>query len=118
MERNHVHFAARVPGGGERGAISGIRWNAEFLIFLDVEKFLKHGNKLYRSSNGVLLTRGTDGLIAPVYLERIVERRGWKTLWPEGAASPKGARQAQNGAHRAQKGPQQAPACCQAQRGG
>merc|ERR1719203_2646393 len=43
MERNHVHFAARMPGGGAGGgAISGIRWNAEVLIFLDVAKFLKH----------------------------------------------------------------------------
>ncbi len=50
MQRQHIHFAPSIS------AVSGIRWNAEVLIHLDVEKWLADGHTLFRSSNGVLLT--------------------------------------------------------------
>ncbi len=50
MRRQHIHFAPSMD------AVSGIRWNAEVLIHLNVEKWLEDGHTLFRSSNGVLLT--------------------------------------------------------------
>ena len=59
--RNHVHFAPKEPG--HRGLISGVRACSEVYIYLDFEKALEDGMKIWRSSNGVLLTRGFGGKV-------------------------------------------------------
>lgn len=73
MARNHVHFAAGLPGAG--GVISGMRSTSEVLIYLDVPAAMSAGLRLYRSANGVILTPGdADGLIAPGLFAKLVER--------------------------------------------
>jgi 2'-phosphotransferase len=72
MGRNHVHFAS----GPERGAmldqqelklkdmmakdavVSGMRGDAEVLIYVDVGRAMKAGMEWYVSENGVILTEG------------------------------------------------------------
>ena len=66
MSRNHIHFAPFAPWGAH-APISGMRANCELYVFLDVKKFFADGFKLFRSTNGVLLTRGDDGVVAPKY---------------------------------------------------
>jgi hypothetical protein len=76
MNRNHIHFATGLPE--EDGVISGMRGSANILIYLDVEKALKGGMKLYMSENRVILTEGFDGSIPPEYFDRVL-----KLAWPE-----------------------------------
>ncbi|KAH8962732.1 hypothetical protein BDL97_05G115600 [Sphagnum fallax] len=58
--------------------IPGMRGSADILIYLDVEKALKGGMKLYMSENRVILTEGFDGSIPPEYFDRVL-----KLAWPE-----------------------------------
>lgn len=68
MTRVHIHFATGLP---HDGVISGMHSNCEILIFLDVQKALKDGMKLYLSDNNVLLTEGLNGIIPPSYFAKI-----------------------------------------------
>ncbi|CAK9227012.1 unnamed protein product [Sphagnum troendelagicum] len=71
MNRNHIHFASGLPE--EDGVISGMRGSADILIYLDVEKALKGGMKLYMSENRVILTEGFDGSIPPEYFDKVLK---------------------------------------------
>ncbi|KAG5538570.1 hypothetical protein RHGRI_019226 [Rhododendron griersonianum] len=68
-ERLHVHFSCGLPTDGK--VISGIRYNINVLIFLDVRKALEEGMKLYISDNKVILTEGFDGVVPVKYFEKI-----------------------------------------------
>jgi len=72
MERNHVHFATGLPQ--EDGVISGMRATAQVLIYLDVEKAMADGMKLYISANNVVLTEGLDGVVPTQYFKRVVKK--------------------------------------------
>ncbi|XP_022973876.1 tRNA 2'-phosphotransferase 1-like [Cucurbita maxima] len=69
MKRLHVHFSCGLPTDGE--VISGMRRNVNVLIFLDVNKALNDGMKLYMSDNKVILTEGFDGVVAVKYFQKI-----------------------------------------------
>ncbi|CAL1352551.1 unnamed protein product [Linum trigynum] len=69
MERLHVHFSCGLPTDGE--VISGMRRNVNVLIFLNVEKALEDGMKLYISENKVILTEGFDGVVPVKYFQKI-----------------------------------------------
>ena len=66
MGRKHVHFATQEMGS--ESMISGMRGNAQVLIYLDVEKALDEGLPLYLSSNKVLLCPQT---VLPRFFKRI-----------------------------------------------
>jgi len=72
MSRNHVHFAVGYPG--ENGVISGMRTSCSVFIELDVEKCLADGIEIFRSKNGVILSRGVDGLIKPEYFKKVLKK--------------------------------------------
>ena len=66
MARNHVHFASgptldEVSGGasGDK-VISGMRRDAQILIYVDIKKALEDGMKWFKSENGVILTEGVE----------------------------------------------------------
>ncbi|KAI0439259.1 KptA family-domain-containing protein [Xylaria telfairii] len=110
MGRTHVHFGTGIPGddGGagqvhdmedEEGqevaqnrpkVISGMRADAEVLIFVDVERALrdeKSGEiKWWMSENNVVLTEGNaDGLVPLKYFKEVRGRRqGVGLLWKDG----------------------------------
>eukprot|EP00667_Euglena_gracilis_P003040 EG_transcript_3053 len=71
MARQHIHFAVGRPGAG--AVISGMRSNAQVLIFLDVEKCLQDGVLLLRSANNVILCPGVGdtGGLPPAYFKRV-----------------------------------------------
>jgi 2'-phosphotransferase len=73
MRRLHIHFATGLP---HDGVISGMRSNCEIMIFLDVQKSLEDGMKLYLSDNNVLLTEGLNGIVPPSYFAKI-------ETWPD-----------------------------------
>ncbi|RPB15392.1 hypothetical protein P167DRAFT_542953 [Morchella conica CCBAS932] len=56
MGRNHIHLAA-----AETGVISGMRADAEVLVFVDVVRAVEEGGlSFWMSANGVVLTEGDE----------------------------------------------------------
>ncbi|KEZ46871.1 hypothetical protein SAPIO_CDS0199 [Scedosporium apiospermum] len=76
MGRTHVHFATGLPGPGAE-VVSGMRRDAELLVYVDVERSLRDGVlKWWVSENGVVLTEGgDDGLVPLRYFREVVGRR-------------------------------------------
>jgi 2'-phosphotransferase len=101
MGRNHIHFATGVPEDSDLGVISGMRNDAELLIYIDVEATIKdHAMEWWVSENGVVLTEGnSDGLVPTIYFKKVVGRIGRTptvgVLWEDGhrvADLPSGVR--------------------------
>lgn len=97
MGRNHVHCSTGVPGvgagaGAGAGAaavvISGMRADAELLVYLDVARSLEDGAmSWWLSENGVVLTEGAgeEGLVPLKYFKEVVGRKeDVGTLWRDG----------------------------------
>ncbi|TQN67840.1 TRNA 2'-phosphotransferase 1, partial [Colletotrichum shisoi] len=89
MGRNHVHFATGLPGD-ERGVVSGMRRDAEVLVYVDVERALGEEEEMrwWVSENGVVLTEGDAEGRVPTKLFREVRARdeaaGVGVLWRDG----------------------------------
>jgi 2'-phosphotransferase len=87
MGRNHVHFSTGLPEDKE-GVISGMRSDAEILIYVDVEKSLRESSGLnwWISENGVVLTEGDgEGVVGTKWWKKVVGRRQEiGTLWEDG----------------------------------
>eukprot|EP00930_Biecheleria_cincta_P084918 TRINITY_DN7433_c0_g1_i1.p1 TRINITY_DN7433_c0_g1~~TRINITY_DN7433_c0_g1_i1.p1 ORF type:complete len:432 (-),score=87.93 TRINITY_DN7433_c0_g1_i1:37-1293(-) len=67
--RNHVHFAPFAPG--DKRVISGMRYDCEIAIWVDVEQAIKDGVPFYKSTNAVILSPGDEGVIHKKYFKRI-----------------------------------------------
>ncbi|KAG9234246.1 KptA family-domain-containing protein [Amylocarpus encephaloides] len=87
MSRTHIHCSTGLPEG-KQGVISGMRGDAELLIYIDVRKSLEDGKTpWWISENGVVLTEGDeDGLLNPKYFKKIIGRKPQEcgTLWEDG----------------------------------
>ncbi|KAI6370934.1 hypothetical protein MCOR25_004066 [Pyricularia grisea] len=87
MGRNHVHCSTGLPGP-EAQVVSGMRRDAELLVYLDVERALRDGEtKWWLSDNGVVLTEGGEAGLVPVkYFKEVVGRRPDEVgvLWKDG----------------------------------
>ncbi|QKX56566.1 uncharacterized protein TRUGW13939_03671 [Talaromyces rugulosus] len=112
MNRAQVHFAigptideifpngrdappAKLPATKQnQNVISGMRSDAEILIYVNLRKALQAGCPFYRSENGVILSEGmvsgdtdqTAGKSVPVeFFDLVVERKaGLGVLWEDG----------------------------------
>ncbi|KAJ5919764.1 hypothetical protein N7454_009599 [Penicillium verhagenii] len=114
MNRNHVHFATgpslesalaaqqesqeSKQGPGDKKVISGMRWDAQVLIYIDIRKALKAGCPFWRSENGVILSEGLpvsetgDGAagiaekVVPVeFFDVVIERKAQMgKIWEKG----------------------------------
>lgn len=98
MARQHVHFgtgllpadAGNDVGAGEDGkpkVISGMRSDAELVVFVDVQQSLRDGGiRWWLSANGVVLTDGNDEGVVPLkYFKEVKGRRqGVGVLWRDG----------------------------------
>ncbi|KAF7948745.1 hypothetical protein EAE96_007937 [Botrytis aclada] len=85
MGRNHVHFGTGVPEDG--GVVSGMRGDAEVLIYVDVKRCLEEEPqvKWWVSENGVVLTEGDgEGVVATRFWTKVVGRREGGLLWEDG----------------------------------
>ncbi|PVD26417.1 hypothetical protein C0Q70_14093 [Pomacea canaliculata] len=79
MTRTHIHFAAGEPG--ESGIISGMRNSCDLMIYLDLEKALLSGLQFFLSSNNVILSSGDEnGVIAPIFFQKVVDRKTGQNL--------------------------------------
>ncbi|KAI8963895.1 KptA family-domain-containing protein [Daldinia sp. FL1419] len=92
MSRQHVHFGTGLlpedDKAGTSEVVSGMRSDAELLVFADVEKCLREesGIKWWISANGVVLTEGDeDGVFPLKYVKEVRGRRqGVGVLWRDG----------------------------------
>ncbi len=69
MARQHIHFAHGTFD--DLTVISGMRKTAKVMIFINVEKAMADGIQFYKSSNGVILSEGIDGVIKPEYFSKV-----------------------------------------------
>jgi 2'-phosphotransferase len=86
MNRNHIHFSTGLPEE-KQGVISGMRGDAEILIYVDIRKSLEDGGILWWiSENGVVLTEGDEnGVLSTKYWKKVIGRReNIGVLWEEG----------------------------------
>lgn len=88
MGRNHVHCSTGLPADGE--VLSGMRGDAELLVYVDVRRSLEDGSGMrwWVSENGVVLTEGMgeEGLVPVKYFKEVVGRKGdvVGVLWRDG----------------------------------
>jgi 2'-phosphotransferase len=86
MGRNHIHMSTGLPED-KLGIISGMRKDAEVLIYVDIQKSLKDGGVLWWiSDNGVVLTEGDEnGVLSTKYFKKVTGRElDVGTLWEDG----------------------------------
>ncbi|KAG1666731.1 tRNA 2'-phosphotransferase 1 [Nymphon striatum] len=70
MKRNHIHFSVGLPGDSH--VISGMRFNAEVYIYIDIVSAMGDGFTFYRSENNVILCEGNaQGFLPPKYFKEI-----------------------------------------------
>jgi len=75
MNRNHIHFAAGLPGND--GVISGMRQSCQIYIYINGSKCAEDGVKFYISDNGVILTSGIDdtGMLPCSYFSSVIDEK-------------------------------------------
>jgi 2'-phosphotransferase len=90
MGRQHVHCSTGLPEEG-REVVSGMRRDAELLVYIDVERSIREGEmKWWMSENGVVLTEGVEeggvsGLVPSRFFKRVVGRKkDVGVLWEDG----------------------------------
>jgi 2'-phosphotransferase len=86
MNRNHIHFSTGLPEDKAGGVISGMRGDAEVLIYIDIKKSLDDGVLWWISENGVVLTDGDESeVLGTKYFQKVVGRRDdIGVLWEDG----------------------------------
>ena len=79
MKRQFVHFAKGLPG--DANVISGMRTNAQILVYVDVPAMIADGLHVFESVNGVLLCSGNnDRVILPKYFSKVIDTKTGKDL--------------------------------------
>ncbi|RKF71581.1 tRNA 2'-phosphotransferase 1 [Golovinomyces cichoracearum] len=74
MTRTHIHFSTGLQKDGQK-IISGMRRDAEILIYVDINASLNDGILWWMSENGVALTAGNDNGLLPVkYFKKVLLR--------------------------------------------
>ncbi|KAK4456262.1 KptA family-domain-containing protein [Podospora aff. communis PSN243] len=87
MGRNHIHFSTGLPEDGKEEVVSGMRRDAELLVYVDVEGSMREGGvRWWTSENGVVLTGGgEDGMVATRWFREVKGRtQGVGILWRDG----------------------------------
>lgn len=69
MNRQHIHFSHGTLD--DNSVISGMRNTSTVMIFVNIEKAMTDGIKFYKSSNGVILSEGINGMIEPKYFSKV-----------------------------------------------
>lgn len=67
MNRQHIHMASGMPGQ----VVSGMRNTSKVAIFINIGLAMDDGIEFFESENGVILSSGIDGIIAPKYFENV-----------------------------------------------
>ncbi|KAJ6485635.1 KptA family-domain-containing protein [Mycena sanguinolenta] len=79
MGRTYIHFAQDLT----ENTTSGVPSSCEVLIFIDLTRAVKEGNRFFLSSNGIIVTHGNEaGFLEPRFFSR-VESNGAGPLIPK-----------------------------------
>jgi len=73
--RNHVHFAPLDPW--DKRVISGMRYDCEIAIYINLRRALMDGVPFFKSENQVILSPGVDGCVHASYIEKIIDLQTW-----------------------------------------
>ena len=89
MGRNHVHFSTGLPEDTESGVISGMRRDAELLVYVDVAGSMQDPEapiQWWMSDNGVVLTEGDKNGVVPLkwFREVVGRSQGVGVLMKDG----------------------------------
>jgi len=76
--RKHVHFSPFEPG--DKKVISGMRYDADIAVWVDIRKAMKAGIPFYISPNKVILSPGKDELIPLEFFQKVTEVKTRKIL--------------------------------------
>jgi RNA:NAD 2''-phosphotransferase len=79
MNRNHIHFAAGMPG--DDGVISGMRRTCQIYIYINGEACAQDGIKFFRSDNGCILTSGIAGVLPCKYFKSVIDAKSGKDIF-------------------------------------
>lgn len=71
MGRTHIHFAQNEDNSK---VISGMRQSSEVVIYIDMKLAMEDNIKFYMSKNGVVLTKGIDGVLSNKYFKEVFFR--------------------------------------------
>ena len=72
MNRNHIHLTTGPPD--DQAVVSGMRPSCQVLVWVDLLKAEAAGVLFYRSSNGVILSPGANGVISPSLFHCVEDR--------------------------------------------
>lgn len=78
---------AHSSGNGDGKVISGMRRDAQVLIYIDLRRALAAGCPFWRSENGVILSEGLGGgsIVPAEFFDVVVERKkGLGKIWEGG----------------------------------
>ena len=75
-DRLHIHF-----GELKNGRPSGTRYGSEAVIVVDGDLCVREEIKIFRSENNVYLSEGTNGVIGPRFISRIIDARSGQTVY-------------------------------------
>lgn len=73
-QRNHVHFAPYEPHDGR--VISGMRYNCEVAIYIDLPTAIREGVPFFQSANEVILSPGINGTVPAKYISKVRDLSG------------------------------------------
>lgn len=79
--RNHIHFVSYTKWSGNREIISGMRGDCDVVIVVDLEDAMKAGIPFYRSKNDVILSPGSNGVLATRFFAEAKCVRTGISLW-------------------------------------
>lgn len=82
MTRNHIHCVAvdLTAEENRRAILSGTRGGCDVVVFINAAKAMAEGVTFHWSSNGVVLTRGKDGILGP-HLFQGASLWNWEKEW-------------------------------------
>jgi len=71
MARTNIHMGIGLPG--KNGVISGMRFNCEVVVDINLTKAAYFGIQFFRSENDVVLTPGTgeQGYLSPEFFRNV-----------------------------------------------
>jgi RNA:NAD 2'-phosphotransferase (TPT1/KptA family) len=84
-KRTHIHLVANIETTGER---AGVRGGSDYVVKVDMERYMADGGECFWSRNTVLLTEGMriNGVnegISPKYILEIVDRHTGEKVHPQ-----------------------------------
>ncbi len=72
MTRTHIHMSTGYPG--DKKVISGMRKTCDIFIEIDIPLALKNKRKFQMSKNGVILCRGINKALSPIFFKKVYKK--------------------------------------------